>query len=194
MCKNKAMRITFISSKGGTGKSSLCLILAGVLQRAGKNVSVIDMDPQETVTHFADKFDLAVDDLAADFHLVDTPGHIPSSKAGRDFIHAIKDSDRVILVCEKSPVAIHGSSDAAGFIQANKRRSSKSFVLFNKVRPQTAIGKQNGSDLAKLLKMPALKTEIPLTTQIEFAAVEGLSAVKGKVMDSFLNLALEIVA
>ena len=189
------MRITFISSKGGTGKSSLCLILGAVLQRAGKSVSIEDMDDQGTSSHFSDMFGLSLGDQSADFILTDTPGHIsPTSRAGRDLAKTIKDSDRILLVCEKSPVSIHGAADAAAFIREHKSKGSKAFVLLNKVRSATAIGKQPGEDLAKLLKLPPLKTEIPLTTQIEFAAAEGLPAIKGKVMDTFLNLALEIVA
>jgi chromosome partitioning protein len=188
------MQITFISSKGGTGKSSLCLIIAGILQRAGKNVSVLDMDPQGTATHFADAFDLPVGDLSADFHLVDTPGHISTTgRAGRELAQTIKDSDRILLVCEKSPVSIHGAADSAAFIREHKRKGSKAFVLFNQVRSATTIGKQDSSDLGKLLHLPVLQNEIPLTAQVEMAGVEGLRAIRGLVMDRFLNLALEII-
>lgn len=188
------MRITFISSKGGTGKSSLCLILGGVLQKAGKAVSIEDMDPQQTATHFSEAFGLSLGDPDAEFILVDTPGHIdPSSKAGRNLGATIAQSDRIILVCEKSPVSIHGSADSAAFIREHKRKGSKSFVMFNKVRSATGIGKQDGADLAKLLQLKPLKTEIPLTAQIEYAGAEGLPAIRGKVMDAFLTLALEII-
>lgn len=189
------MRISFISSKGGTGKSSICLVLGSVLKRTGKTVSIEDLDPQKTSTHFADVFGLTLGDPTSDFILTDTAGHISTSgKQGRELIQVIQDSDRIILVCEKSPMAIHGASDSASFIREHKRKSSKAFVLFNKVRSATAIGKQSGHSLAKLLKLPSLKTEIPLTTQIEFVAADGLRAVKGQVMDKFLSLAIEILA
>lgn len=189
------MRISFISSKGGPGKSSVCLILGAVLQRAGKSVTIEDLDPQQTATHFSEAFGLSLGDPEADFVLTDTPGHIdPNSVAGRRLGEVIAQSDRVILVCEKSPFSVHGSADSAAFIREHKRKGAKVFVLFNKVRVGTGIGKQDGSDLAKLLKLPPLKTEIPLTAQVEYSGAEGLAAIRGKVLDSFLNLALEIVA
>lgn len=188
------MRITFISSKGGTGKSSVCLILGAILQRAGKSVTIEDLDPQRTATHFAEAFGLSMEDPEADFVLVDTPGHIdPSSKAGRNLGAVIAQSERIILVCEKSPVSIHGSADSAAFIQEHQQRGAKAFVLFNKIRA-TGIGKQDAEGLAKLLKIPPLKTEIPLTAQVEYSGAEGLAAIRGKILDAFLNITLEIVA
>jgi chromosome partitioning protein len=188
------MRITFISSKGGTGKSSLCLILGAVLQKAGKTVSIEDMDPQGTATHFAEVFGLSLGDPGADVILTDTPGHITTTgRAGRELAQTIKDSDRILLVCEKSPVSIHGAADSAAFIREHKRRGSKAFVLFNQVRSATTIGKQDSADLGKLLHLPVLQNEIPLTAQVEMAGAEGLKAIRGPVMDRFLNLALEII-
>ena len=48
--------------------------------------------------------------------------------------------------------------------------------------------------MGKLLHLPVLQNEIPLTAQVEMAGVEGLRAIRGPIMDRFLNLALEIIA
>ena len=40
--------ITVLSQKGGAGKSTLTMQLAGGLARAGRRVAIIDLDPQET--------------------------------------------------------------------------------------------------------------------------------------------------
>ena len=42
--------ITFAHHKGGTGKTTSCLNIAGYLQKAGKRVLVIDIDPQANAT------------------------------------------------------------------------------------------------------------------------------------------------
>ena len=44
------MIITFMHYKGGTGKTTSCLSLAGFLAKAGKKVLVIDLDPQGNAT------------------------------------------------------------------------------------------------------------------------------------------------
>ena len=42
--------ITFAHHKGGTGKTTSCLNISGFLQKAGKRVLVIDIDPQANAT------------------------------------------------------------------------------------------------------------------------------------------------
>ena len=40
--------LTFASSKGGTGKSTLCVNLAAFFAKCGKRVTVLDVDPQKS--------------------------------------------------------------------------------------------------------------------------------------------------
>ena len=47
---NRATCIAFTSHKGGTGKTTSCLSIAGCLARAGKKVLVIDLDPEANTT------------------------------------------------------------------------------------------------------------------------------------------------
>ncbi len=42
--------ITFAHHKGGTGKTTSCLNVAGFLQKQGKRVLVMDLDPQANAT------------------------------------------------------------------------------------------------------------------------------------------------
>jgi chromosome partitioning protein len=42
--------ITFAHHKGGTGKTTSCLNIAGFLVKSGKNVLVVDVDPQANAT------------------------------------------------------------------------------------------------------------------------------------------------
>lgn len=44
------MIITFAHYKGGTGKTTSCLSIAGWLSRAGKKVLIVDLDPQANAT------------------------------------------------------------------------------------------------------------------------------------------------
>lgn len=47
--------ITAANSKGGSGKSTLIIILASALAESGASVSVIDADPQRTIGKWADE-------------------------------------------------------------------------------------------------------------------------------------------
>jgi len=45
-----AKTITFAHYKGGTGKTTSCINIAGFLQKKGFKVLVIDLDPQGNLT------------------------------------------------------------------------------------------------------------------------------------------------
>jgi chromosome partitioning protein len=189
-------RITFLNQKGGVGKTTLVLLLTAVLQRAGKVVVIDDRDPQGTATFFA-KSVLNLPLLSnqpAEYVITDTPGHLRiEGSVGAELIDLIGKSDRLVLVAEKSPASIHGSAPMARLIKQHKNEESKAFVLFNKVRSQTTIGRQSGPDLAARLELPHLINELPLSSAFENAFVEDLAAVSGKYLDRMLNLALEIL-
>jgi cellulose biosynthesis protein BcsQ len=42
--------ITFAHYKGGTGKTTSCISIAGWLAKAGKTVLIVDLDPQGNAT------------------------------------------------------------------------------------------------------------------------------------------------
>jgi chromosome partitioning protein len=46
----KAHRVSFMHHKGGTGKTTTCINVAGCLQKLKKKVLVVDMDPQANAT------------------------------------------------------------------------------------------------------------------------------------------------
>src|SRR3954462_568513 len=46
--------ITFVTQKGGSGKSTLCISLAVAAQEAGRSVCILEMDRQATVSDWAE--------------------------------------------------------------------------------------------------------------------------------------------
>jgi len=46
----EAKCIAFVNHKGGTGKTTSCINIAGYLAKGGKKVLVVDMDPQGNST------------------------------------------------------------------------------------------------------------------------------------------------
>jgi chromosome partitioning protein len=190
------MRITFLNQKGGVGKTTLVLLLSGVLRRVGYDVAIDDHDPQGTARLFAKKVDVPLYDPAkpAEYVITDTPGHLGiDGKGGGDLLQLVSASDKLVLVTEKSPAALHGSFPMAKLIVERKRPDAKAYVLFNRVRSGTTIGQQQGLDIAADLGLPALTVELPLSSAFENAFTDGLSAVTGKRRDELLSLALEVM-
>ena len=101
-------------------------------------------------------------------------------------------SDKLILVTEKSPAALHGSGPMVALIQAHKRPDASARVLFNRVRTNTTVGQQQGLDIAADLGLPALSVELPLSSAFENAFLAGPAAVTGKQQTVLLKLAMEV--
>jgi len=190
------MRISFINQKGGVGKSTAALLLAGILKKNGYDVEIDDRDPQGTAGYFAKVFDVPLLENGHNpaYIVTDTPGHIAlKGEAERRLIELIKDSDVLVLITHKTPMAIHGTAPAARLIKQHKRPSAKAYVLFNQVDSRSTIGQQSGAELARELKLPALAAEIPQYTAYQNACAVGLSAVTGKYRHHILTLALELL-
>lgn len=106
--------ITFAQQKGGAGKTTLLAHLAASWAEAGRQVAIIDLDPQQSLTRWAalradpgiavieSKDYRAGSDIKAakkshDFVLVDCPG-----AASTLLDNAIRESDLVIAPCQPS--------------------------------------------------------------------------------------------
>lgn len=190
------MIITLLNQKGGVGKTTITLLLGGILKHAGYNVAIDDRDPQGSARFFSEAFDVPMirDAPEAEYILTDTPGHLRiEGTVEQELTELVVRSDTIILVTEKSPASIHGSLPMARLINARKRDTAKAFVLFNRIRSVTAIGKQDGADIAQDLGLKPLGNELPLTAAYENAFVHGLNGITGKHREQLLNLALEIM-
>jgi chromosome partitioning protein len=63
---NTAERIVFANTKGGTGKTTSCLSIAGYLAKSGSKVLVVDFDPQANATS-----GLGIDVMALQYSMYD---------------------------------------------------------------------------------------------------------------------------
>lgn len=189
------MRIVFLNQKGGVGKSTMSLLIGSVLARAGYDVAIDDRDDtQGTATHFAPTYGLRTTTTTpnAEYVIIDTPGHLKPEELP-SLAPLIAESDRVILVTEKSPAALHGAGPMANVIKDHLRNGAKAYVLFNKVSRRSLIGQQDSKELAAALGMEALTWEVPRDQAYENSQAAGLAAVTGEHRTTLLNVALEIM-
>jgi len=103
--------ITVLSQKGGAGKSTLTMQLAGGLARRGRRVAIIDLDPQETALRWAHAASKVAPFPAAVTRLDGEP------EALRQALRAVgKDTDVVLLDC---PPSIESAATLASLQEAD---------------------------------------------------------------------------
>lgn len=137
--------IAFVTQKGGSGKSTLCISLAVAAQQAGRSVCILEMDRQATVSDWAEhrhadtpevaQIDATqLDDImmrlrASDFDYVfiDTPGvDSPGSLA------AIRAADLCVVPCRPTPADLRAFKPTLAAIYRLEKKFA--FVL-NQTRP-----------------------------------------------------------
>lgn len=89
--------VTVLSQKGGAGKSTLTMQLAGGLARSGRRVAIIDLDPQETAMRWAHAAPEAVP----------FPARVMRLEAAPDQLHQLiklagREADLILLDCPPS--------------------------------------------------------------------------------------------
>src|SRR5947209_16979046 len=102
------MTVTVCNGKGGSGKTTVTILLAAALAEAGHQVAVLDTDPQQTATQWiADTggLTLAENGKSYDTLIIDTPPRLESCEVSA----AIKRGDVVIVVSSPSPADLFTS-------------------------------------------------------------------------------------
>jgi chromosome partitioning protein len=89
--------VTVLSQKGGAGKSTLTMQLAGGLARSGRRVAIIDLDPQETAMRWAHAAPEAVP----------FPARVMRLEAAAEQLHQVikqagREADLILLDCPPS--------------------------------------------------------------------------------------------
>jgi chromosome partitioning protein len=188
------MRITLCNGKGGTGKTTLTVLLAHALAEAGKEVAVVDLDPQGTASRWLAQFpeskvQLAQDgqDYAAVF--TDTPPRLDSPALAA----SIREADSVLLVCSPSPADLWSAQDTAKVIRENLRPRARGYILFNAVQPNTILGRDL-EDLAERIGLSPLKASIHRRQAYQHAALLGWKALTTEAREEIYQVALAVLS
>lgn len=139
--------ISFVTQKGGSGKTTLAISCAVVAQESGKRVLIIDMDTQASAETWyqdrenenpqlikinaneLDKALVAAKNNKFDVVLIDTPGRDEPSIAS-----AIRVSDLCIIPCRPSPTDMKATPTT---IETIKRLNKPAAFVLNQTPPRS---------------------------------------------------------
>jgi len=156
--------IAFVTQKGGSGKSTLCVSLAVAAQEAGHGVAILEMDRQGTTSQWAtarqgeapevaqitaDKLDNTLERIRGgeyDFVFIDTPGiDSPGTTA------AIRAADFCLLPCRPTPADLRGVAPTLATIH----RLGKDFAFILNQTPPKSYRVRDTAEGLKILGMLA---------------------------------------
>ncbi len=156
--------IAFVTQKGGSGKSTMCINLAIAAQQAGHSVCILEMDRQATISDWAEHRDsegpevaqidaTQLDDVVArlrnfdyDYVFIDTPG-VDSPGT----LSAIRAADLCIIPCRPTPADLRAFKPTLAAIYRLEKRFA--FVL-NQTPPRSYRVRDAADGLAVLGVLP----------------------------------------
>jgi chromosome partitioning protein len=142
--------VSVISQKGGAGKTTLAVNLAVAAQQGGKEVAVIDLDPQASAASWGDarqgeppsvvsaqpaRLPLVIEvaeKAGAELILIDTAPHSESVA-----LAAARAADLVLIPCRPAIFDLRSIQSTLTLAELAKKRAA---VVLNAVPPQGSIG------------------------------------------------------
>ncbi len=185
------MTVTVCNGKGGSGKTTVSILIAAALAEAGHDVAVLDTDPQQTATQWiADtgELTLAQNGKPCGTLVIDTPPRLDS----QEVTSAIKRGDVIIVVSSPSPADLFTSRSTAARI-AELGASARSRILFNNVQPKTVLSREL-ADTAELIGLQRLKSQIQRRQAYQHAVVLGWKSLPVEAREEIFKVALEITS
>src|SRR4051794_6272564 len=156
--------ITFVTQKGGSGKSTLCINLAIAAEEAGRSVCILEMDRQATISDWAENRAVETPEVAQvdatqleqvmaslkgsayDYAFIDTPGvDSPGTLA------AIRVADLCLIPCRPTPADLRAFKPTLAAIYRLEKRFA--FIL-NQTPPRSYRIRDAAEGLAVLGVLP----------------------------------------
>lgn len=129
------MRVILVANpKGGSGKTTLSINLAGYLAANGRRVALLDLDRQKSATHWLAMRDMALPDIellrdgqkdGSDWLVIDSPAGLH----GKNLERALKLAHKVVVPIAPSLFDIRASEDFLAALRSEKAvRKGHAFV------------------------------------------------------------------
>lgn len=180
--------IALAGNKGGSGKTTLAINLAGALSRRGR-VVLLDADPQGSCVHWHNATDgdcpfevaAAASDVTAavndyrddsDYLLIDCP---PSVEAPQT-LAALATADKVLIPVMPSPLDIWAGLHVEPAVQQAREGNPalQALLVINQLEPRTKLSQLARQALAEL-GMPTATTALSRRMAYRRAVLEGRS-------------------
>ncbi len=175
--------LTVASTKGGAGKTTIVMALAGTLAAEGLRIAVVDADPNRAYASWANsayegaavdvraeddeaRLAEAIDELTptADLVLVDTAGF-----GNRAALLAIAAADAVLVPCSPSRADVEQAAKTLQLIEGTARAARRAIpakVVPSRVKAATAVSKHT---LAELDAAALPRTTAGISDRVAFA-------------------------
>jgi chromosome partitioning protein len=185
------MNITICNGKGGTGKTTLAVLLAHALAEAGRRVAVLDLDPQGTARNWLRECEsrkVAEYKKGSEYDAVfiDTPPRLDALPA------ALASCSVAVLVCSPSPADLWTTRDTAAAIRPHLPKGARLRLLFNGVLVHSVLARELPA-LAERIGVKALSTAISRRQCYQHAALLGWQALDVAAREEMFKAALEII-
>ena len=207
---------SFVNSKGGVGKSTLTVHIAHSLMAQGKEVCIVDADPQGSIRDWQESAQVTqfsiigldrrqtlktlpfvINTDAFDYCLIDTPGRIAEIQAV-----AISLSQKIFIPVQPSRYDVWASSGVVELIKSRQLALADSggcplsAFIINRLVPRTKVGR----DVKKALEqfeLPVMNQTVGNRVGFEDMLSEGkniLSSKDKKARQEIDTLTLELQA
>lgn len=176
--------ISIISQKGGAGKTTLAINLAGAAVAQGLAVMIIDLDPQTSAKKWhddrADKETPAVISAhaerlpeilktaatsGADLCIIDTAPH-----SERDALDAASVADLVLIPCRASTFDLKAITTS---IKLTKIAQKSAVIVINGAQPRGSLANQAEQGIVEKYGMPVLDARITQRMAFVHSVTEG---------------------
>jgi chromosome partitioning protein len=181
-------KIAFVNGKGGTGKTTLSMLVAGILKDRGQDVCIDDRDPQGNATAVAEAFGIPVK-TDADFVIIDTSPDIERPAS----VQAIREADLLVIVTRPEFFDLVSTLATAKVVQRERNPQAKTVVVFNQVRANTIVGREM-LDAKSKIPFPTLNAIIHQRASYSKANRFGWKALEPRERAEVLELCIELLS
>lgn len=176
--------ISIISQKGGAGKTTLAINLAGAAIAKGLSVIIIDLDPQTSAKKWHDDREhkespavisahaerlpeilKAANENGADLCIIDTAPHSQT-----DALDAATAADLILIPCRASSFDLNAITTS---IKISKLAQKDAVIVINGAQPRGSLASQAEQGITEKYGMPVLETRITQRMAFVHSVTEG---------------------